>query len=128
MFIDFKAIQTLGANQLEAATAATTATAKGLQAISTETAEFSKKRVDKGIAFGEKLMQARKLDEIILLQTDFAKTTYDDFISQTTKIGTIFSDLAKEAFATGKAATDRASVVASAVTAPIAAKQASLQK
>ena len=43
MFIDFKAIQTLGANQLEAATAATTATAKGLQAISTETAEFSKK-------------------------------------------------------------------------------------
>ena len=73
-------------------------------------------------------MQARKLDEIILLQTDFAKTTYDDFISQTTKIGTIFSDLAKEAFATGKAATDRASVVASAVTAPIVAKQASLQK
>lgn len=127
MFIDFKAMQTLGANQLEATTAATTVTAKGLQAISAETAEFSKKRVEKGIAFGEKLMQARKLDEIIVLQTDFAKTAYDDFISQTTKMGTIFFDLAKEVFATGKAATDSASVVASAVTAPIVTKQPSLQ-
>ena len=40
----------------------------------------------------------KKIDEAIQLQSDFAKSAYEDFVTQATKIGEIYSSLAKEAF------------------------------
>ena len=34
----------------------------------------------------------------IKIQTDFAKTAYEGFVAQATKIGTLYSDLAKDSF------------------------------
>jgi hypothetical protein len=100
----FEEIQMLGANPLEALAAATASTAKGLSAILDEAAEFSKKRFEARCAWGENLLRARKLEEIVELQSDFARTAYADFIAGTTKIGTLYSDLAKEAFKQAKIA------------------------
>jgi hypothetical protein len=81
MLIDSEKIKTFGLNQIEVATAAATSTAKGLLAITTEATGYSKKSVENGFALWNGLLQARKPDEIVQLQSDFAKTAYDDFIA-----------------------------------------------
>ncbi len=105
MFIDFQEIQSLGTNQFESASAATAATAKGLQAVSAEVSEFTRKRFESGFAFGENLLRARKLDEVVQLQTNFARDTYNDLLAQAGRFSSIFSDFAKEAFSPKKGAT-----------------------
>ena len=69
-----------------------------------EVAEFSKKRFDARCAWGENLLRARKLEEIVELHSDFARTVYADYITAATKFGTLYSDLAKEAFEQAKVA------------------------
>ena len=72
--------------------------AKGLEAIAAETTDYSKKSFEKSQAFFEKLFGVKKIDEAIQLQSDFAKSAYDDFLAYATKIGETYSGLAKEAF------------------------------
>ncbi len=103
MLINSQEIKTLGLSQFDAITAAATSTAKGLLAITTEATGYSKKSVENGFALGEKLLGARKLDEIVQLQSDFAKAAYDDFVAGAAKISNIYVDLAKDAFSSSQA-------------------------
>jgi hypothetical protein len=43
------------------------------------------------------LAGVKKVDEAVQLQSDFIKRAYQDFITQATMVGNIYSDLAKEA-------------------------------
>jgi DNA-binding NtrC family response regulator len=86
-----------GKAQLDATTAATPC-ATILQAIVAEATEYSKKSIDDRLAFVEKLLGAKSLDTVIQIQSDFAKTSYEDFVAQTKKLGELYSDLAKAAF------------------------------
>ena len=40
----------------------------------------------------------KSLDKVVELQTDFARTTYENFVAESHKIGEIYTDLAKETF------------------------------
>ena len=40
----------------------------------------------------------KKLDEAITLQTDYAKSSYEGFVAQATKMGEMYQAVAKEAF------------------------------
>ena len=86
-------------NSIEAITAANALTAKTLQAIATETTEYSKKSFEKSRVHFEKLVGVKKIDEAIQLQSDFAKSAYEDFVAEAIKIGEMYSDFAKEALA-----------------------------
>ena len=58
----------------------------------------------------------KTIDEAIKLQSDFAKSAYEDFVAQATKIGEMYSSLAKDAFKPIKAASPgQSSVVTDAV-------------
>ena len=70
---------------------------KGLQAIAVESADFSKKSFEEGAAHMESLMAAKSLDVAIEAQTDFLKSAYEGAVSQATKIGELYTDLAKDA-------------------------------
>ena len=98
MFRKFNDINQFGINQFEATTTATASTAKALQAIAAETTDYAKKSFEKNRVHFEKLIGVKKIDEAIQLQSDFARSAYEDFIAQGTKIGNLYSDLAKEAF------------------------------
>ena len=98
MFTDHQQLKTLGLSQFEAMTGATTSATKSLWAIFNEVADYSKKNLESSFALREKLVQARKLDEIVQLHSDFAKAAYDEFIARANKIGSIYVDLAKETF------------------------------
>ena len=97
MPINFPEIKAFGQAPFEAFTTATASSGKGLQAIATETMDYSKKSFEKSRALFEKLMGVKKIDEAIRLQSDFAKSAYEDFIAQATKIGEMYSSLAKDA-------------------------------
>lgn len=98
MFPSFDAFQNLGKAQFEANTANASELTKSLQAIAAEATDYSKKAVQQNTAFVEKMLSVRKLDEAVALQTDFAKTSYDTFVAQMTKMGELYTGFAKEAF------------------------------
>ncbi|NDV88113.1 phasin family protein [Aurantimonas aggregata] len=74
-----------------------TVVTKGLQQIATETSEFGKRSYEHQMAMLEKLLQARSMDKTFELQGDFAKSIYQSWVSQTTKFGEIYADMAREA-------------------------------
>ena len=46
----------------------------------------------------EKLVTVKKMDEAVQLQTEFAKSAYEDFVAGATKIGEIYTSMAKDVF------------------------------
>jgi hypothetical protein len=69
---------------------------KGIQALAAESAEYSKKSFEEGCATFEKLRGAKSLETVIEIQTAHAKTAYEGFVVQASKIGEIYMNLAKE--------------------------------
>jgi phasin family protein len=112
MSYDFEAIQKFGKEQFEASQAAFQEVAKGLQAIATEATDYSKKSIETGSAHVEKLLGVKKLDEVITLQSDFAKSAYEGFVAQATKFGEMYTAVAKEAFKPVEGAIAKAQAVA----------------
>ena len=98
MFTNIEEIQKFGKQQLEAATAATATFSKGLQEIAAETTDYSKKAIAANTSVVEKLLGAKSVETAIQIQTEFAKTAYEGFVAQATKIGELYAKLAKEAF------------------------------
>ncbi|HTO79229.1 MAG TPA: phasin family protein [Methylocystis sp.] len=97
MLFDFSEIKAFGANPFEAFVKANPST-ESLQAIAAETAEYSKTSFEKGRAFYEKLLTVKQVDEALALQSDFAKSSYEDFVSQATKISELYATLVQSAF------------------------------
>jgi hypothetical protein len=98
MFTNFEEIQKLSKDHMEATTAAAASVTKGFQAIAAETSEYSKRSLESGSAYLEKLLGARKIEDAVQIQSDFAKTTYEGFVAQATRIGELYANLAREAF------------------------------
>ena len=98
MSIDLPDIKAFGTAPFEAFTAATASSTKGLQTIAAETTDYSKKSFEKSRAHFEKLIGLKKIDEAIQLQSDFVKSAYEDFVAHATRIGELYSSLAKESF------------------------------
>lgn len=71
---------------------------KTAQAIAVETTDYTKKSVEAGTALYEKLLNAKSLEKAIEIQTDYAKTAYEGFVAQATKISELYADLAKEVY------------------------------
>jgi hypothetical protein len=69
---------------------------KGIQALTAETTEYSKKSYEEGCAAFEKLRGAKSLEAVIEIQTSHAKTAYEGFVVQATRMGEIYMNLAKE--------------------------------
>ncbi|NLH83638.1 MAG: phasin family protein [Phyllobacteriaceae bacterium] len=73
-----------------------TSFSKGLQTIATEMSDFSKKSFEEGSAVLEQLAGAKTLDKVVEIQAEYAKKAYEGLVAQSTKIGELYVDLAKE--------------------------------
>ena len=90
--------QEIGKEQLKSATTSPTFLAAGFQAITVETIEYSKKSLENGSAFVEKLLGAKSFQSAIHVRSEYAKTSYAALVAYLTKIGELNTKLAKEAF------------------------------
>jgi phasin family protein len=98
MMKSFEEFQTFGKDGFEAYVASSTALTKGMQAIAQETAEFSRKSLEKSTAAFEKLTAAKSMEKAIEAQQAFAKESYDAVVAQMTKMNELYINTAKEAF------------------------------
>ncbi|ALK09241.1 phasin family protein [Blastochloris viridis] len=97
MFQNFDEIQKLSQENVDVAVKSASAVTKGVQAIAVEVADYSKKSFEQSSAAAEKLLGAKSLDKAFEIQSDYVKAAYEGLISQATKLGALYTDLAKEA-------------------------------
>lgn len=91
--------------------------AKGMQAIATEAADYSKKSFEEGVAHFEKLSTVKSFEAAFELQTSFLKKSYESYIAEATKIGEMYSELAKSAYKPYEAPVAKATAAAKAAVA-----------
>jgi hypothetical protein len=98
MFKNLEDFQKLGKEQLDAATVVGSTWTKGVQQIATEATDYSKKSFEASSGVMEKLMGVKSVEKVIEIQTEFAKSSYESFVAQSTKFGELFTNLAKDSF------------------------------
>jgi phasin family protein len=91
-------VQKLGKDNVEATLKSFSAASKTFQNITTEVANYSKKSFEDGTAALERLLGAKTLEKAIEVQSDYMKNAYEGFVSQATKLGELYADLAKESY------------------------------
>jgi len=96
MLQSFTQIQKFGQDNLDATMKALGAFSSNTQAIASETADFARKSFEQTSATVEKLLGVQTLDKAVEIQTAFVKGTYDSLVSQSTKMGSLYSNLATE--------------------------------
>ena len=97
MFTNVEDFQKFGKEQMDAANKAAATYTKNLQALAAEATDYSKKSLEQGTAALEKLFGAKSLDKAIEVQTDYAKQAYEGFVAQATKMGELYTAMAKDA-------------------------------
>jgi hypothetical protein len=98
MLKNFEEFQKYGKDHMDTTLKAWGQVSKGVQAIAAETADYSKKSFEEGSAALEKLLGAKSFEKAVEIQTAYAKTTYEGFVAQATKLGELYADLAKESY------------------------------
>ncbi|KAA2235144.1 phasin family protein [Salinarimonas soli] len=94
----FENIQQFGKDNVEATMKAFGTLSASAQTIAVEAADYAKKSFEHSSATLEKLVGAKTLDKAIEIQTDYFKASYEGFVAQATKMGELYTNLAKESF------------------------------
>jgi phasin family protein len=95
---NFEDFQKFSKQQVEMVNAATATLTKGLQEIAAESSDYSKKAFAASSAVVEKLLGAKSVETAIQIQTEYAKSAYEGFVAQASKMNEICVKLATEAF------------------------------
>ena len=94
----FEQFKGLGKDNMEAVVAFSTTYAKGIEAINAELMAFAKKSIEDGVTATKALMGAKTVKELVDLQSDFAKTSFDELMSKTSKLGEMYAKVTQQAF------------------------------
>lgn len=97
MIQSFEEIQKFGQDTMDATMRSLGALSSNTQAIAAESAEFARKTFEQGSSTVEKLFGVRTIDKAVEVQTDYVKGAYDSLVSQSAKMGVLYSALATEA-------------------------------
>ena len=98
MLKNFEDFQKLGKDNVDVAMKQLGNVSNRWQTIATEVADYSKKSFEDGSTALEKLLGAKTLEKAIEVQSDYAKSAYEGFVAQATKMGELYTDLAKETY------------------------------
>jgi len=91
-------MQKFGKDSMDMALASLGAWTKNAQAIASEVADYSKKSFEDSTAAWEKLIGAKSLEKAMEVQSEYLRSSYEDFVAQSTRLSELYADLAKEAY------------------------------
>ena len=91
-------MQQFGKNSMDVALTSFGAWTKGAQAIAVEMVDYSKKSAESSAAAWEKLLSAKSPEKALEVQSQYLKSSYEDFVTEATKLGELYLDLAKQAY------------------------------
>ncbi len=83
---------------LEALTASAAAAQKGAEALSAQAVSYGKTSWENGVAAAQTIAQARSIQELIELQTNFAKSAMETYLSEVTKMTETLTGSVKDSF------------------------------
>ena len=87
-----------GKEQVDTGTASANVFPGGFHAIATAYGDYTKKSFEDTKLFVEKLSGVKSLDKAIEIQTEFVKTAYETFVTESQKITALYGDLAKQSY------------------------------
>jgi hypothetical protein len=70
----------------------------GVQAIAAEATEYARKSVEAGGSFVEALFSAKSLEDAVDIQTEYVRRSYEAFVTEASRLGELYADLAKDAY------------------------------
>ena len=98
MYTNLDEMQTFSKASMEATTASLGAYSKGLQAIATELADYSRKVFEDGKNATEQLLTAKTAEKALEVQGAYIKSSYEGLVAQSTKLGDLYASFARDAF------------------------------
>lgn len=98
MLQPFAQFQKFGQDNMEATVKALGAFSANAQTIATEVADYARKSFENSSAVAEKLVGASSFEKAMEVQTAFLKGAYDSLVSQSAKMGALYTALATETF------------------------------
>jgi hypothetical protein len=87
-----------GREQVGAVARSTNSFVDGLHAIAMAHGDYTKKSFEDTRSFVQNLSGAKSLDKVFEIQTSFAKSAFDAFVTESQKIGALYRDLAKQSY------------------------------
>ena len=91
-------MQKMSKDSMDMAMSTWGAWSKSAQAIAAEFVDYSKKSVEGSAATWEKLISAKSPEKAMEIQSEYLKASYQDFVTEVTKLSEMYADLAKEAY------------------------------
>ncbi|HUU67419.1 MAG TPA: phasin family protein [Methyloceanibacter sp.] len=71
---------------------------RGVQTIGAEVTGYSKQAFAEATRTFEKLAGAKSLETVIEIQSQYAKTAYDNWMAEASKIGEMYASVARDAY------------------------------
>ena len=94
----FAELNAEGKKNVEALVASATAAQKGAETLSAASLAYGKKSWEDGVAAAQSLTAARSVQELIELQTSWAKSAAETYLSEVTKMTDVFTASVKDSF------------------------------
>ncbi len=96
--IDPKDFQKMGKDGYDAMLRSYGELNRGFQTIGAEVTGYSKQAFADATRTFEKLVGAKSLEHVIEIQSQYAKTAYDNWMAQAKKIGDMYASVARDAY------------------------------
>jgi len=71
---------------------------RGLQGIGEQVTSYSKQAFADATGTFEKLVGAKSLEQVVEIQSQYAKKAYDSWVAEATKIGELYASVARDAY------------------------------
>ncbi|MEM7212145.1 MAG: phasin family protein [Pseudomonadota bacterium] len=94
----FEDASSFGQDNVEAVVASGKAFAKAAEELNAEMMAYSKKSYEDSMAAAKELSGVKSVSDFFEMQTTLAKSSFEGFVSQATKMNEMYSAAAKEAF------------------------------
>src|SRR5215216_8105785 len=91
-------IQNYGKEHFESVAASASNLQSGVQAIAAAYGDYAKKSFEDTKSYVEKLSGVKSLDKALEVQTEFAKSSYETFVTESQKLAGLYTDLARQTY------------------------------
>jgi phasin family protein len=88
-----------GKDTAEAVTQSATTAGKGVESINSEIYSYSKQSIEDAVAATKAVMGSKSVHEAFEFQTDFAKTAFEAYVAELSKISELATSVTKDSFA-----------------------------
>ena len=95
----YDAFVTYGKDNAEAATQSATAAGKGIESINSEIYSYSKQSIEDSVAATKAVLGSKSVHEAFEFQTEYAKSAFEAYVAELSKIGELATAATKDSYA-----------------------------